>query len=1656
MAEQNATNSASSSIGEVQAVTGRVIAIGANGVERQLFAGDQIYPDDLIRTIGQGTIKVALKDGTSFDLGQGAEALLDEAVHSSNVEALRAAAVAEAAEIQRAIAEGGDPTEIADPTAAGGGGGGTGESIENAVGIERTGRVGVVEAGFETGGLERGIEPVPVDPVYFGIGSDGAPAGGTEPAAPAPLPTLALTVSAPDDSNDNTPTITGTTDAGAGSTVSLTVTDSAGNVQNLTTTVQGDGSYSVEVPVALADGGYTVDASVTDTAGNTANASDPGSVVTSGGTNDASVAVDDIGTTDEGTLLSVNAANGVLTNDTDLDGDTLTVSEVNGTAADVGSPITLASGARLTLNDNGSYDYDPNGAFESLGVGDSTTDSFSYTVTDNHGESETATVTITVTGTNDGLTAVDDIGTTDEGTLLSVNAANGVLTNDTDLDGDTLTVSEVNGTAADVGSPITLASGARLTLNDNGSYDYDPNGAFESLGVGDSTTDSFSYTVTDNHGESETATVTITVTGTNDGLTAVDDIGTTDEGTLLSVNAANGVLTNDTDLDGDTLTVSEVNGTAADVGSPITLASGARLTLNDNGSYDYDPNGAFESLGVGDSTTDSFSYTVTDNHGESETATVTITVTGTNDGLTAVDDIGTTDEGTLLSVNAANGVLTNDTDLDGDTLTVSEVNGTAADVGSPITLASGARLTLNDNGSYDYDPNGAFESLGVGDSTTDSFSYTVTDNHGESETATVTITVTGTNDGLTAVDDIGTTDEGTLLSVNAANGVLTNDTDLDGDTLTVSEVNGTAADVGSPITLASGARLTLNDNGSYDYDPNGAFESLGVGDSTTDSFSYTVTDNHGESETATVTITVTGTNDGLTAVDDIGTTDEGTLLSVNAANGVLTNDTDLDGDTLTVSEVNGTAADVGSPITLASGARLTLNDNGSYDYDPNGAFESLGVGDSTTDSFSYTVTDNHGESETATVTITVTGTNDGLTAVDDIGTTDEGTLLSVNAANGVLTNDTDLDGDTLTVSEVNGTAADVGSPITLASGARLTLNDNGSYDYDPNGAFESLGVGDSTTDSFSYTVTDNHGESETATVTITVTGTNDGLTAVDDIGTTDEGTLLSVNAANGVLTNDTDLDGDTLTVSEVNGTAADVGSPITLASGARLTLNDNGSYDYDPNGAFESLGVGDSTTDSFSYTVTDNHGESETATVTITVTGTNDGLTAVDDIGTTDEGTLLSVNAANGVLTNDTDLDGDTLTVSEVNGTAADVGSPITLASGARLTLNDNGSYDYDPNGAFESLGVGDSTTDSFSYTVTDNHGESETATVTITVTGTNDGLTAVDDIGTTDEGTLLSVNAANGVLTNDTDLDGDTLTVSEVNGTAADVGSPITLASGARLTLNDNGSYDYDPNGAFESLGVGDSTTDSFSYTVTDNHGESETATVTITVTGTNDGLTAVDDIGTTDEGTLLSVNAANGVLTNDTDLDGDTLTVSEVNGTAADVGSPITLASGARLTLNDNGSYDYDPNGAFESLGVGDSTTDSFSYTVTDNHGESETATVTITVTGTNDGLTAVDDIGTTDEGTLLSVNAANGVLTNDTDLDGDTLTVSEVNGTAADVGSPITLASGARLTLNDNGSYDYDRTGLSRAWAWATAPRTASATRSRTTTARARRRR
>ena len=77
------------------------------------------------------------------------------------------------------------------------------------------------------------------------------------------------------------------------------------------------------------------------------------------------------------------------------------------------------------------------------------------------------------------------------------------------------------------------------------------------------------------------------------------------------------------------------------------------------------------------------------------------------------------------------------------------------------------------------------------------------------------------------------------------------------------------------------------------------------------------------------------------------------------------------------------------------------------------------------------------------------------------------------------------------------------------------------------------------------------------------------------------------------------------------------------------------------------------------------------------------------------------------------------------------------------MTLNADGSYDYDPNGAFNFLSVGDTATDSFAYTVDDGNGGTDTAAVTVTINGVNDAPMANDDSVSTDEDSVLNVPAA-------------------------------------------------------------------------------------------------------------------------------------------------------------------------------------------------------------------------------------------------------------------------------------------------------------------------
>jgi len=455
-------------------------------------------------------------------------------------------------------------------------------------------------------------------------------------------------------------------------------------------------------------------------------------------------------------------------------------------------------------------------------------------------------------------------------------------------------------------------------------------------------------------------------------------------------------------------------------------------------------------------------------------AVVNLPALGTNHIPSPVDDVVTTTPGTPVTIS----VLANDTDLDGDTLTLVGV-GPAQD-GTAVN---------NGNGTVTYTPNAGF----CGD---DTFTYTVSDGIAAVE-ANVRVEM---NCPPIAANDAATTSEEAAVTI----GVLANDSDPDGDTLTVTAVSdpprGTATFTATDVT--------------YTPDTN-------VCGPPADIFTYTISDGHGHTATGAVTVTISCANDAPVAVDDAAATPEDTAVTVQ----VLANDTDPDGDTLTLTTVG--AASHGSAVL--NGAAVTYTPNAGY----------CGP-----DTFTYTASDS-ALTDTATVTIAVTCVADSPSAVDDVLTVAEDTLGSVN----VVANDSDPDGDSLTVTAVS----DPPHGTTTNNGDG-TIGYQGDQNYCGG-------------DTFSYTVSDG-ALTDTATVTVTVTCVNDAPVAVDDSATTPEDTNIHIH----VRSNDSDPDGDNLTVVSVtdppHGTAAIAADAATYTPDANFCGNDT--FDYtvrDPSGA---------------------------------------------------------------------------------------------------------------------------------------------------------------------------------------------------------------------------------------------------------------------------------------------------------------------------------------------------------------------------------------------------------------------------------------------------------------------------------------------------------
>jgi VCBS repeat-containing protein len=1473
---------------------------------------------------------------------------------------------------------------------------------------------------------------------------------------------------------------------------------------------------------------------------------DSATALEAGGTNNASAGIDPRGN--------------VLSNDTDVDiatnADQLHVVSV-GPGAGIQTPVlgvTVINGlyGQLVIGSNGSYQYvvdNNNAAVQALRLsGQTLQDNFNYILADLTGETSTATLSVTIQGANDTPQGVDDDGVAIEaggvnnGTPGS-DATGNVLSNDQDVDsaanGETRTVTGIRPVAEAGAGNFTAVSGATaiaglygtLTINPDGTYSYvvnNSNATVQRLSAGQQLVEFFSYRLTDTGGLDDVAQLRIVIQGANDNPVASDDAasaqaassnGTASEsnpsGNVIQFPSRPGPITQpggngvDQDVDANDQPSSQllVNGVinkseasynpAVDVLSGVatgttsangTLVAGlyGTLRIGADGSFFYDvdsTNAAVQALAPGQTLTEFFTYRVTDTTGLTDTAQLVITVHGVNDPPVAQNVIAVATEAGGFNnltpgVNPSGDVTANDTDPDGDPLTVTLIkSGASGDPGTPIAVNLGGTviaglygtLTIFPDGSYVYEVDNSNPDVQAlrrsADLLSERFTYTVSDGVGatpQTDTAEIIVLIRGQNDNPIANDDAGVAIEAGGLNnsqpgQDPTGNVLDNDSDVDGgevpgdlpnydygETRAVSSVRtgseaatGTAGSLGSELRGTYGW-LTLNADGSYSYrldNSMAAVQALRAGNTLLDAFSYEVIDATGATDRATLNISIQGRNDTPVAQNDSNTAVEAggannATPGTDPTGNVLSNDTDVDGngEVLSVIGVNqgSSVGLIGSGFNGTYG-RLTLNADGSYSYQVDNLNPQVQAlrsnADSLTETFTYQIRDLAGATSSATLTITLRGANDNPIASDDsavaveAGGTFNGTP-GVNPSGNVLTNDNDVDAnDVKLVTGIRTGSEAAGGTFTTVAGAQtfnglygtLTLNSDGTYSYVVNNslaAVQALKVGDSLVETFTYRLRDIAGATDTAQLSIRIDGAWDAPVAANDtaLAVADNGKGNGVNPSGNVLPNDTDVDqGDSKSVTGIRFGTEDAGGSLagvttgtdnsngTLINGlyGQLIIGADGSFTYNldsNNAAVLALGPLQFLNERFTYQVSDRGGQTDLAEIHIIIRGRNiapvantDTATAIEAGGRNND--QPGLNPGGNVLDNDTDAESDPLSVIGIHtGTVNAIGTVGSVGTSLRglygdLLINADGSYTYTVDNSLAAVQAlrqsGQTLNEVFSYTIVDRWGDTSTAELRITVDGRNDTPVAVDDSATAIEaggvnnGTPGS-NASGNVLDNDTDVDsvanGESKQVQSVSnqaGQSAGAGQ-VLIGLYGQLTLNADGSYTYvidNNNPVVQALRTaGETLSETFTYRMVDTAGATSDARLTVVIQGANDAPVAQNDSGFASDQSPAPQTTGN-VLPNDGDVDGnDSLVVVGVRtgaeadgGTAGVIGQPIIGLYGT-LVLNADGSYTYtiDQNNpaVLAAAGLGQILRDVFTYTINDRAGASDQAELVITL--------------------------------------------------------------------------------------------------------------
>lgn len=996
----------------------------------------------------------------------------------------------------------------------------------------------------------------------------------------------------------------------------------------------------------------------------------------------------DTATTAEDTPVTID----VLANDTDPNGDPLTVS---------GTPT--ARNGTVTVNPDGTLTYRPNPDFNG-------TDTITYTVTDPAGNTATSTVTVTVTPLNDAPEANPDSSVT----ALNTPVTFAVLDNDLDVDGDTLAIS---------GTP-TSADGT-VTVNADGTLTFTPNPGFTGLAT-------VNYSIVDEEGLTDSTTWTITVGdfGGRDGIvsgTTGDDLI---DGSYLDpidgdlVDANDAILPGDGSND-DRIEAGSGNDTVlAGLGDDTVNAGTGNDSVNGNEGNDVlNGNAGNDSIygDVGDDTV---------NGGDGDDEVVgglgndVITGGAGDDNLQGNDGndelIGNDGNDTLnggagddLIVSGTEGspdrtypglyVADTDPNNDRDSVVGSFGNDTIRTGDDADTIIAGIGNDMVDAGNDDDLVNGGLDNdTLIGGEGND----TVNGDAGNDLIYGGTVTNSGPTDLIDADDLDDNNNRDSLLGAEGNDSIYGGD---DADTMDGGIGNdlldggidddSMQGEAGNDLILGAEGDDTI-DGGTGDDtirgdgadvpfntmpdSPDRAYPGLYPADAIPDNNRDFITAGEGND-------LAYGGDDADTIFGDAGA--DTIYAGVDADNVVGGEGTDLlvgdegsdtmdggVGDDLIV----GGNYDPAAADPLAQPNPLNLADDAG-DLDPGNDRDSLSGGDGADtihglddddtldggdgndlvyggiddDSITGGAGDDRLFGDTGNDTVDGGAGNDLITdgAGNDsaVGGADRDTFLGANAGDRVDGSETGDDLDTLDLRGVG--------PISIVYDP--TNAENGTVTF-----YDAAGVA---TGTMSFVNIENV--------------LSDVPDANPDVASTPEDTPVTLS----VLGNDTDPNGDPLSI---------LGTPT--AGNGTVVVNPDGTITYTPAPDFTG-------TDTITYTVTDPDGNQATTTVTVTVTPENDAPDAVDDARSTPYQTAITIP----VLTNDTDIDGDALTVASV-GTSPD----------GTVVLNADGTVTFTPNPGF----YGETT---FTYTVRDPSGLTDTATVTVTVvepprdgvvTGTDDG----------------------------------------------------------------------------------------------------------------------------------------------------------------------------------------------------------------------------------------------------------------------------------------------------------------------------------------------